>query len=65
MTVEESKTLKTGDIVKLNSGSPEMTIFEIQNNLLYLIYWDATNGLIHQTKGGFDYSLFTKVDKVK
>jgi uncharacterized protein YodC (DUF2158 family) len=34
--------IKLGDVVRLKSGSPEMTVTEIQNEVyITVIYWDV------------------------
>lgn len=63
MTVAESKTVKIGDVVRFNSGGSKMTVTQVENNMLAVVYFDLA-GII-QSKGGLDYALFTLVTKEK
>lgn len=59
MTVEELKDTKIGDVVRLNSGGSKMTVTQVDNHMLAVVYFD--NAGVLQSKGSMDYALFTKV----
>ena len=42
MTVEESKTVKIGDLVKLKSGSPTMLIENLDLPTFDCVLWDES-----------------------
>lgn len=40
MTLEESKKLEIGSVVVLNSGSPKMTVTNIEHNFITCKFWN-------------------------
>lgn len=62
MTVEESKTVKIGDLVKLKSGSPTMLVEEIKLPLFDCLLWDESR-LDVKRVGNIDYGLLELVTK--
>lgn len=55
--------LQIGDLVKLKSGSPTLTVFEVEHNMLNCYYWDydAKDDKRIKHTGLFDFELFTKI----
>jgi uncharacterized protein YodC (DUF2158 family) len=41
---------KTGDIVKLKSGSPDMTIIEISDDFVYCTWYDYRTNTWHENR---------------
>lgn len=51
-----------GDVVRLNSGGPEMTVRETDVNWVYAVYWDKVKNDF-SVLGPIDYAMLSKVEK--
>ncbi|HLK27573.1 MAG TPA: hypothetical protein VKT28_03270 [Puia sp.] len=60
MTLEELKSLKIGYVVVLNSGSPKMTVTEIENNYVKTKYWNEEKKLFNNHTA--DYAELRKTE---
>ena len=61
MTEEQFKDLKPGDVVKLNSSSTKMTVTQIEETFVSVIYFnDAT---VLETKTRIPYAALTNTDR--
>lgn len=61
MTEEQFKDLKAGDVVRLNSSSAKMTITQIEETFVSVIYFNDA-GVI-ETKARIPYEALTKYDR--
>jgi uncharacterized protein YodC (DUF2158 family) len=52
-----------GDVLKLKSDSPKMTVYKISFNEVYLKYWDEAKKSFEQNS--FDMELLERVVEVK
>jgi uncharacterized protein YodC (DUF2158 family) len=60
--MENTTEFEIGDLVELRSGSPTMTVSDVEINIVHCQYWNPTAQKFQ--KADFDFALLRKITPI-